>query len=262
MSDNSPIWVVAKFTPDAAAIYAPSLVAFFSYTFMVYKKWLRLDASLPIFGAVLGAFLFACMYLRGLPVLGAVTAALVTAILAQGLANASTLKQRMAIWVMNTPVLYIACATLIMKAIPASEISTQYGSNLTQSKSTYQCIGPNELNQIQKLPKGTMIAPFFQTEFLVRNTKLNLAFGGYHRAYKRNIEIIKALISKPELARREFSKNGVSYLSVCLISGQFSLMSRENPDSLIAAVATNNAPSWLKPIIPLQDGGMVYQVVD
>jgi hypothetical protein len=262
LSDNLPVWEIAKDMPSAAALFAPSLLVIVGYIFALRQKWFRLDTSLPAIVALLGALVLASAFLRGLPILATVTAPILAGLLSQALANAPTVKHRIYAWLICAPIVSISMANLALNALfPQKSVAQQDVSKSAASKA-YFCIGPDELSRIQKLPKGTMISSFFQTEYLVRTTNLNMVFGGYHRAYETNLEIIKWLISKPEVAKEKLLQNNISYLSVCLTSGQLSLMGTENPDSLVAAVNANEPPSWLQPIIPLQDGGMIYQVVD
>jgi hypothetical protein len=243
--------------PKLLGMFAPAFVAIIAYVIALRQNWLTFKASAPVVGAVIVSFIVACLYMRVGATMAAVIVPLTAVVLAQALHAAQNLRGRLLSWVLLAPTLSVFClGTIFGTFAPKSE-----GPELVfKAEDSYYCVAHSDLPAIRALPHGTIISPFALTEYLLRHTKLQVAFGGYHRAYGENIEIMTWLTGRADPAKAALTQHKVRYLAVCPTNAQYIYMAADNPQSLVADLIAKRPPSWLVPVVPLRDGGMIYEV--
>jgi hypothetical protein len=259
--ENLPLWEVYKRAPFLLAKYAPVVLAVIAYGIAISRKWLGLKETLPVFAALLAGLILGILYLRGIPMASAAAAPLLAAILCQALSNAKNMSQRLLTWLLLAPAFGILLVNYsVQYAISKALVETEQVVTVTTRANSTYCVGPEEIIKANQLPMGKVIAPFGLTEYLLRYTKLQIGFAGYHRAYKENLQTMNWLISPPDQARAAFKKHGITYFAVCDYTDQLVLMAEDHPDSFVAAVINKAPPSWLTSALPLRSGGMIYKI--
>jgi hypothetical protein len=261
--ENEPIWGVLTNAPIAFAQFISPIIALISFWVGYKKKWFDLTSSLPLIGPIFAAFVFACFYLRGLPMALALSAPILAAALICALKSAPSSKDRIKAWLSLSPVLsfaMVAILALFLGPKPSAAVAAKKLAAKKLPKDIYYCISDAQLAQIKRLPVGKIVSSFSQTEYFIRHTKLQAAFAGYHRAYKTNLEIISWLTARPDSAKAAFIQHNIRYLTYCKDIGGFDLMAIDHPDSLLGVLYQDKPPAWLTPVVPLSRGGMIYEI--
>lgn len=260
-SENASLTMLYKSNPAFLAIFAPVILALCAYVVAVQRKWLLIQNSIPLMGAFIASILLSCFYMRGMSMMSAILVPLLAGILTQIVSNSKTLVARLSAWLVFAPSASLLLVGGVLEwAAPKSEVQIETRSASQTSERNYACVVKSDLAKIRALPLGTIISPFGLTEYLLRYTNLQVAFAGYHRAYRSNLDIMRWLVDTPAHAHQAFQQHKVRYLTICPTSGQQVKMATDYPNSLIAAALGSRVPTWLKPVVQLQDGGMIYEV--
>jgi hypothetical protein len=259
IAENSSAAQLLKESPGSLAYFAPTAMALGAIGFAIQRRWLTLSTTLPAIFAILASTGLAIFYSRGIPTMTAILAAVIGAILALALHRAKRLQDYLLACLCLAPAgLMAISAQVLVTVLPRTTAAT----TTNELSPAFFCVARTDLPKLQALPSGTIIAPFSLSEYLFRYTGLQIAFAPYHRAYEQNTTVIRWLIGSPEQARAAFIQNKIRYFAMCPQSGQLALMAEDAPSSLMGLVYTNKPPLWLKPVIDLHNGGVVYEVVN
>jgi hypothetical protein len=257
MWENLPFWEIYKVSPLILASYAPLLLCILAFGVAIWKKWLLWVPTLPALAGLLATLTVAGLYTRGIPMAAAAGIALLGAVLAQALSQAENSTRRILAWLLTAPFVSVLIASTTLGLVaPKATAQAAAGRN----PEVPFCMGKAEIAKINALPPGKIISPFGMTEYLMRYTKMQVMFAGYHRAYKENLEIMNWLIATPDVAKLAFAKHDIRYFSACTLSIQLPLMAKDHPGSFIAQAISSRPPSWLTPVVPLQDGGTLFRI--
>jgi hypothetical protein len=180
--------------------------------------------------------------------------------------------KRAGIWVMCMPSVLISAysAAFVLptapklagagQAISATKASESLDITPDMTISDVHCLGPAELKAIQALPPSRILAPFGQSEYLLKVTPHHLVYAGYHRLNHDIAWVMHWLLSEPEVAAATRAERRFDYVSICPRNVQFRYFAHDYPKSLVAKLMRGDAPDWLVPVVRLKAGGMVYRV--
>jgi hypothetical protein len=259
ISENSSLAILFRESPGSLAFFAPTFMALGAIGFALKRHWLTLSAMLPAIFAILASTSLAVFYSRGIPTMTAIIVPVIGSVLAIALYKNKTLQNHLLAWLCLSPLALMAISANLLVTFVPREPSPTATKELVPA---FFCVARTDLPKLRALPKGTIVAPFSLSEYLFRYTDLQIAFAPYHRAYQQNLTMIKWLLSSPEEAHIGFSQNKVRYIVMCPESAQLARMAKDVPSGLMGLVYNNRAPKWLKPILELQNGGVVYEVDD
>ena len=115
-------------------------------------------------------------------------------------------------------------------------------------KAAENCRSPAAMHKLAALPKSVLMAPIDMGSDILADTDHSVLAAPYHRNSHGNGELIRAMIAKPDDARKIAEESGAAYLVFCPARAEFSSYAEGNPDGLAALMLADLVPDWLEPV--------------
>ena len=109
---------------------------------------------------------------------------------------------------------------------------------------------------------ATILAPIDLGPAILTQTRHRVVATAHHRAPAALHDVIAAFIADPAAAQRIVAVHGAGFVAICPGLTEAATYRRAAPHGLMAALADNRPPAWLRPVpMPRQSGLMVWRVV-
>jgi hypothetical protein len=115
-------------------------------------------------------------------------------------------------------------------------------------KAAERCRSPAEIHKLASLPKSVLMAPIDMGSDILADTDHSVLAAPYHRNNHGNGEFVRAMIAKPDEARKIAEASGAAYLVFCPARAEFASYADGNPDGLAALMLADLVPDWLDPV--------------
>ena len=122
------------------------------------------------------------------------------------------------------------------------------------------CLAPDHFAPLAKLAPGLVFAQIDTGSYLLAHTPHSVLAGAYHRNVTGDRLVIDALLAAPDAAYARVISSNARYLVYCRGTTP-SPFAKASPHGLDAALALQNAPSWLRRIDLPGTAFDVYDIV-
>lgn len=123
------------------------------------------------------------------------------------------------------------------------------------------CRSPATIHALDALPKSLLMAAIDMGSDILADTDHSVLAAPYHRNNHGNGEFVRAMIAKPEDARKIAEGSGAAYLVFCSARAEFDDYVAGSPDGLAALLRRGQAPNWLSPIaVPPGTPLQIYRI--
>jgi hypothetical protein len=115
-------------------------------------------------------------------------------------------------------------------------------------KAAENCRSPAAIHALTELPKSVLMAAIDMGSDILADTDHSVLAAPYHRNNHGNGELVRAMIAKPDEARKIAEESGAAYLVFCQARAEFGSYAEGNPDGLAATMLAGRVPDWLEPV--------------
>ncbi len=123
------------------------------------------------------------------------------------------------------------------------------------------CRSPATIHALDVLPKSLLMAAIDMGSDILADTDHAVLAASYHRNNHGNGELVRAMLARPDEARKIAEGSGAAYLVFCPARAEFAGYAAGNPDGLAAALLAGRAPDWLEPVsVPPEAPLKVYRI--
>ena len=166
-----------------------------------------------------------------------------------------------ALWRSNAPLAarFAAVAALLPALMPAAFVSpllVQASRTPTEAGGS-ECHLQDHADRIDRLPAGTVFAPFEIGPDILLRTRHSIVASSHHRAETGMRDVIAAFTGDAETARALIMAHRATYVAVCPELDEMQIY-REvgGPDSFAASLTDGPVPGWLEPVLTRGPAGL------
>jgi hypothetical protein len=145
-----------------------------------------------------------------------------------------------------------AAHALAAKAVTTERIITGGDAGTCQRATDYA--------PLASLPRGRVLAFIDAGPFILMETGDAVLAAPYHRNQAGNIAMLDMLAAAPGAAKDQMAARGIDYVAFCPGAPERYNYVRRAPESLVAALARNEAPGYLEKITPGPADLVLYRV--
>lgn len=124
------------------------------------------------------------------------------------------------------------------------------------------CVGEENLDRLNSIPKGMIAAPSNMGSPILRFTPHSVLAAPYHRNQAGMLAILKAGLASPHDAEAILGNAGADYVVFCPGDGELKMLADLAPKGFAASLLAGRPPAFLKDITPAGATTLkVYQLV-
>jgi hypothetical protein len=116
------------------------------------------------------------------------------------------------------------------------------------------------IHALDVLPRSLIMAPIDMGSDILADTYHSVLAAPYHRNNHGNGALVRAMLAKPDEARKVVEESGANYLVFCPGLPEFRLYAQGSADGLAATLLSGKAPDWLEPIAAPDQPFRVFKV--
>lgn len=130
------------------------------------------------------------------------------------------------------------------------------------SEATSACAKEDNLDKLNRLPKGMIAAPSNMGAPILRCTGHSVLSAPYHRNQPGMLAVLRAGLTAPDKAEAILGNVGTDYFVFCPGDGEMKEMASHAPDGLAATLMKDTPPAFLKDVTPAEAKNLkVYRLV-
>jgi hypothetical protein len=123
------------------------------------------------------------------------------------------------------------------------------------------CRSPATIRTLTALPKSLLMGPIDMGSDILAQTDHSVLAAPYHRNNHGNGEMVRAMLAKPDEARKIIADSGAAYLVFCPALMESHLYAAGEREGLAAMLLDGRAPDWLAPVaVPPEAHLRVYRI--
>lgn len=121
-------------------------------------------------------------------------------------------------------------------------------ANTADARAGQACESPAAVSSLATLPVATVFAPIDDGAYILVHTPHAVVAAPYHRNGAGNRTVLDGFLAAPDAAAPIVRATGARYVVLCPGEGELSILTREAPGGLAAALLAGASPSWLRPV--------------
>ena len=135
-------------------------------------------------------------------------------------------------------------------------------SHADDDKTASACRSPASIQAaLTGLPKSLLMEPIDMGSDILADTDHSVLAAPYHRNNHGNGELVRAMLGKPDEAKKIVEDSGAAYLVFCRALPEFRSYAVGSRDGLAAMLLDGRAPDWLAPVaVPSETSLQIYRV--
>jgi hypothetical protein len=154
------------------------------------------------------------------------------------------------------PIILCFCSAfwgILAVALTPSSVEAKTGSK--------DCRDPASIRAaLDPLPKSLLMNPIDMGSDILADTDHSVLAGPYHRNNHGNGVMVRAMLAKPDEAKKIVEGSGANYLVFCRMP-EFDSYTEGSSDGLAAALVAGRAPDWLAPVTTPQASPLaIYKI--
>jgi hypothetical protein len=123
------------------------------------------------------------------------------------------------------------------------------------------CRSPATMQTLAALPKSLLMAPIDMGSDILAQTAHSVLAAPYHRNNHGNGEMVRAMLAKPDEARKIVADSGAAYVVFCASLPETGLYAAGEREGLAAMLLNGRAPDWLAPVAAPPDAPIqIYRI--
>ena len=115
------------------------------------------------------------------------------------------------------------------------------------SPSERECVSPSASALLSSAPEGLVMAPLFYGSGVLALSPHSVVAAPYHRAESATLDTARAMIARPEDARRLVRARNVDYIVICRSAREVADLINKAPVGLAARLVAGDDVDWLDP---------------
>ena len=116
-------------------------------------------------------------------------------------------------------------------------------------KASEDCRSPASIQSLAALPKSVLMEPIDMGSDILADTEHSVLAAPYHRNNHGNGEFVRAMLAKPDDARKIVEGSGATYLVFCRAMPEYDTYIAGSGDGLAATLRDGRVPDWLSPAL-------------
>ncbi len=243
------------------SLYVPTFIALIWTVRLVRAGALPGGACATLAAAIVMATALTMNQVRALPQMATLIVPLIAVAIAR-LQTSPSMLRRLGAWVLFVPTGYTLIGYKLDAALPEAAARPAAQQEVTPGASVFSqyCLDDRLLQRLRALPASSIATGMNLSPLLIAYTPHRLLAATYHRNAAVNLWTIQWLTAPPATAAALLAQRRPDYMLYCPQDPMFMTMAQGAPAGLLAQIAQGRPPNWLRPALPLNDGGMLYAV--
>lgn len=121
-------------------------------------------------------------------------------------------------------------------------------ASTAEGRAGQACSTPAAVSALAALPVATLFAPIDNGAYILVHTPHAVVAAPYHRNGNGNRTVLDGFLAAPDAAAPIVRATGTRYVALCPGEGELSILMRDAPHGLAAALVAGTVPSWLRPV--------------